>query len=249
MCFITDAGNCTGDKFGNLESPTGGSGGGTSCGRKYQSCQCPSSYKSCDCGGAVGATSCTINGQTTYSSCKSCCSDTCPSGYSKTNPGGCYNTSRTECGTMCYKSKSCCDSSSSDWCPVHSTCHGDCCKDGTLQPCDTKCGGSGCSSSGSGGSSSGSGSGSSSGSGSNWEMKHQTIRTINCRCEPGYLGGYHIYFDEECTCDENGADCSTTNRYIGTRYNDIASCEAAIPSVNSNMCDGHTTGAWVVTCP
>ena len=28
VCFITDAGNCSGDKFGNLETPEGGSGGG-----------------------------------------------------------------------------------------------------------------------------------------------------------------------------------------------------------------------------
>ena len=49
------------------------SGVGEACGGKYASCQCPSSYKSCECGGAAGATSCTVNGQTTYSSCKSCC--------------------------------------------------------------------------------------------------------------------------------------------------------------------------------
>ena len=50
------------------------SGVGEACGGKYASCQCPSSYKSCECGGAAGATSCTVNGVTTYSSCKSCCS-------------------------------------------------------------------------------------------------------------------------------------------------------------------------------
>ena len=50
------------------------SGVGEACGGKYASCQCPGSYKSCECGGAAGATSCTVNGQTTYSSCKSCCS-------------------------------------------------------------------------------------------------------------------------------------------------------------------------------
>ena len=50
------------------------SGVGEACGGKYASCQCPSSYKSCECGGAAGATSCTVNGVTTYSSCKECCS-------------------------------------------------------------------------------------------------------------------------------------------------------------------------------
>ena len=29
VCFITDAGNCSGDKFGNTETPGGGNGGGT----------------------------------------------------------------------------------------------------------------------------------------------------------------------------------------------------------------------------
>ena len=91
------------------------SGVGEACGGKYASCQCPGSYKSCECGGAAGATSCTVNGVTTYSSCKSCC-----------------------------------NSSSSNWCWVHSTCHGDCCSDGTIDSCDERCGGSGCSSSGGG---------------------------------------------------------------------------------------------------
>ena len=172
VCFITDAGNCSGQEFGNLETPDGGIpddhgtpkelcekagypltgscptlqvpnrrcpydsnyydkcvcqsgliscpspqiGVGPSCGGKYQSCQCPSNYKSCDCGSAVGASSCTINGKTTYSDCKACCDDTCPSGYSKSYPGGCYDTSRTGCGNTCYKAKECepqCD----DTCP------------------------------------------------------------------------------------------------------------------------------------
>ena len=84
-------------------------GVGSSCGGKYESCQCPSSYRSCECGGASGASSCTINGETKYSSCKACC-----------------------------------DSSHPDWCSVHRNCHGDCCKDGSIEPCDARCGGSGC---------------------------------------------------------------------------------------------------------
>ncbi len=190
-------------------------GVGTSCGGKYQSCQCPSSYKSCDCGGAVGATSCTINGTTTYSSCKSCCSDTCPSGYSKTNPGGCYEVSRTECGTTCYKSKSCCNSSSSDWCSVHSTCHGDCCKDGTLQPCDTRCGGSGCSSSG--GSSSGSGS---SGSDTCTDRIPYPSREYQYTSETGCGGSY--YSERFSICGETIYVCSN-GRSVG--YDSNVHCE------------------------
>ncbi len=84
-------------------------GVGSSCGGKYESCQCPGSYRSCECGGASGASSCTINGETKYSSCKACC-----------------------------------DSSHPDWCLVHRNCHGDCCKDGSIETCDARCGGSGC---------------------------------------------------------------------------------------------------------
>ena len=84
-------------------------GVGSSCGGKYESCQCPGSYRECECGGASGASSCTINGVTKYSSCKACC-----------------------------------DSNNPNWCDVHRTCHGDCCSDGTIEPCDTRCGGSGC---------------------------------------------------------------------------------------------------------
>ena len=109
---------------GLISCPSPQIGVGPSCGGKYQSCQCPSSYKSCDCGPAVGASSCTINGRTTYSSCKACCDDTCPSGYSKSYPGGCYDTSRTECGTTCYKSKECCDDTGR-YCGGYSYCTGD----------------------------------------------------------------------------------------------------------------------------
>lgn len=41
-----------------------------------------------------------------------------------------------------------CSSSSDNWCSVHSTCHGDCCANGTIESCDLQCGGSGCETSG-----------------------------------------------------------------------------------------------------
>ena len=79
-------------------------GVGTACGGKYASCQCPSSYKSCSCGKASGASSCTWGGTTKYSSCQSCCSDTCPSGLSYISCGkqNKVQVSTTECGTPCY---------------------------------------------------------------------------------------------------------------------------------------------------
>ena len=63
-------------------------GVGTACGGKYANCKCPSSYKSCDCGKASGAKSCTWNGTTKYSSCKKCCTDTCPS-YTLSSSSSC----------------------------------------------------------------------------------------------------------------------------------------------------------------
>ena len=143
------------------------SGVGEACGGKYASCQCPSSYKSCECGGAAGATSCTVNGQTTYSDCKSCC-----------------------------------NSSSSNWCWVHSTCHGDCCSDGTIDSCDERCGGSGCSSSG--GSDSGS-SGSGSGSGGVSPMGRGTYtRSCSCVPEPGSETYYLIRIVTQNRCNIGG---------------------------------------------
>ena len=82
---------------------------GTVCGGKYASCQCPSSYQTCSCGAAAGASSCTWGGTTKYSSCKKCCSDTCPSGSKSVS---CYagqrkvKVSTTECGSSCYRCQS-----------------------------------------------------------------------------------------------------------------------------------------------
>ena len=164
------------------------SGVGEACGGKYASCQCPGSYKSCECGGAAGATSCTVNGQTTYSDCKSCC-----------------------------------NSSSSNWCWVHSTCHGDCCSDGTIDSCDERCGGSGCSSSGgsdSGSSGSGSGSGnngSGSGngtcsSGQKWALSGGVYGCVDCMSGVAQVElkreGGSCYFDSSATAySDGGAWC------------------------------------------
>ena len=178
------------------------SGVGEACGGKYASCQCPGAYKSCECGGAAGATSCTVNGQTTYSDCKSCC-----------------------------------NSSSSNWCWVHSTCHGDCCSDGTIDSCDERCGGSGCSSSGgsdSGSSGSGSGSGNN-GSGGNTcvpELVWGTVYTsYSCGCT-GYLKDYKRYIREASRCvDSSGGlvhdDFSDRYSYGTTLYATVSECEAA----------------------
>ena len=59
-------------------------------------------------GGEVGASTCYTGSTKKFSQCKACCDDTCPSGYSLTMPDGCYDTATTECGTTCYKEKSCC---------------------------------------------------------------------------------------------------------------------------------------------
>ena len=80
-------------------------GVGKECEGKYRSCKCPDYFSSCECGPADGALSCTWDGKTTYSACKPCCSDTCPSGsistYCSSNQDK-IQVSTTECGTPCY---------------------------------------------------------------------------------------------------------------------------------------------------
>ena len=87
--------------------------------------------------------------------CKYTCNMNCPSGTSTSNPGGCGGSTTNGCGnrTCYYPYQSCCNSSSSNWCSVHGTCHGNCCTDGTISSCDPQCGGSGCGGGGGGGSS------------------------------------------------------------------------------------------------
>ena len=96
------------------------SGVGEACGGKYASCQCPGSYKSCECGGAAGATSCTVNGVTTYSSCKSCCENrgtltSCPTGY---------RCEYEACTNKYYKVDGC--QSGYDWNATTQTCTSQC---------------------------------------------------------------------------------------------------------------------------
>ena len=69
-----------------------------------------------DCTPISNQTNCKYGTQTvdngcggTATICKDC-DNSCPSGYSLTNPGGCYDSSKNGCGNTCYKSKSCCDS-------------------------------------------------------------------------------------------------------------------------------------------
>lgn len=162
------------------------SGSGTFCGGKYKSCNCaslyswtgsacvhthsyscPSGYKTsssgmispvstskiCACGATSGT--CYKEGHSHSYSCPSGYSSSCSYGYSSTTSQIC------SCGATsgtCYSCNSApaCTSSSSNYCPHHGSCHGDCCKDGTYQSCDTRCGGNGCSTSSSSSSSGGS---------------------------------------------------------------------------------------------
>ena len=75
-------------------------GVGTACGGKYKSCKCPSKYKSCNCGKAAGASSCTWNGVTKYSSCRSCCTPKKPA-------SGCQLGTRS-CNDGCGGTTTCC---------------------------------------------------------------------------------------------------------------------------------------------
>ncbi|MDY4841586.1 MAG: hypothetical protein SO314_04400 [Alphaproteobacteria bacterium] len=119
---------------------TGSQAGTTECGSicRYCNTLCSSGSTSYS-GSVVGYNEC-------GNACRSC-STSCPSNTSTSDPGGCGGSTTNECGTKTcyYPYESCCNSYSSNWCSVHSTCHGDCCSDGTLESCDPQCGGSGCS--------------------------------------------------------------------------------------------------------
>ena len=145
---------------------------GGSCDGKYNACVCKSEYSqnSSNCNGeyqpageacdgnynqcemrpecTISSKDCTY-GCAEYNSCDrctSCESDPACNVTDKNCDYGCE--SYNSCG-KCISCKSApCDSSSSNWCSVHSSCHGDCCSDGSIEACDTRCGGSGCSSSG-----------------------------------------------------------------------------------------------------
>ena len=141
---------------------------GGSCDGKYNDCVCKSEYSqnSSNCNGeyqpageacdgnynqcemrpecTISSKDCTY-GCAEYNSCDrctSCESDPACNVTDKNCDYGCE--SYNSCG-KCISCKSApCDSSSSNWCSVHSSCHGDCCSDGSIEACDTRCGGSGC---------------------------------------------------------------------------------------------------------
>ena len=70
--------------------------------RKENPC---SGYSSCECGGEVGAASCYSGSIQKFKSCKKCCDDTCPSGWTDTICPTGYSkvySGKTECGNSCY---------------------------------------------------------------------------------------------------------------------------------------------------
>ena len=145
---------------------------GGSCDGKYNACVCKSEYSqnSSNCNGeyrpagescegnynrcemrpecTVSSMSCTYGcaGYNSCDRCTSCESDPACNVTDKNCDYGCE--SYNSCGKCISCKSASCDSSSSNWCSVHSSCHGDCCSDGSIEACDTRCGGSGCSSSG-----------------------------------------------------------------------------------------------------
>ncbi|MBP3345611.1 MAG: hypothetical protein J6L86_01080, partial [Alphaproteobacteria bacterium] len=114
----------------------------------YYTCNmnCPSGTSTSNPGGCGGSTKNGCRTKTCYYPYEPCCTPSCSDTTSSCSCGS-YTIS-DGCGGTCRRCESCCSPSSYNWCSVHSTCHGDCCSDGTLESCDPQCGGSGCSSSG-----------------------------------------------------------------------------------------------------
>ncbi|MDY4840859.1 MAG: hypothetical protein SO314_00635, partial [Alphaproteobacteria bacterium] len=133
--------------------------------------------------------------------------------------------------------------SSSGWCEVHGSYHGDCCTDGTLSPSDPQCTGSGSSSSSSGSSGGGSsssgsgssGSGSSSGSTCNKfkSCSNKCTGVINtvphCQQRSGFVAlncGLNITRDWVNCSGQSKTTSGTAYDRIGS-YSTSAACEAA----------------------
>ena len=94
-----------------------------------------------------------------------------------------------------------CNSSSSDWCPVHGNCHVNCCTDGTIEPCDTRCGGSGCVSAG----------GTSSGISSLSSGEYYFWCCDRNRCD---FDGCYSIVGRDCDNNEGYTDCTLTRDFL-----------------------------------
>ncbi|MBQ8631228.1 MAG: hypothetical protein IJ479_05855, partial [Alphaproteobacteria bacterium] len=176
----------------------------------YYTCNmdCPSGTSTSNPGGCGGSTRNGCNTKTCYYPYQSCCTPSCSS------DSGCSCGTYTVsdgCGGTCTKCSSCCSPSSYNWCSVHSTCHGDCCSDGTLESCDPQCGGSGCSSSG--------------GSSGGGCSKHYTWQR-------GYVsnGGADYVYSVQCVCSDG------SSRDLGTEtiWDSCWRCDAAHLTCKAN---------------
>ena len=193
---------------------------------------CPynSSYKKCVCNPCSGynytASEATEQGYIMGESCNSCGTlkykrtENACSGYTTCECGGengagvCYSGS-TKKFSAC---KSCCNSSSSNWCSVHSTCHGDCCSDGSIEPCDERCGGSGCSSSDSGGSSCRMGEG-------------NAYASCGCTSHPRIDNYYLAYSSTYYACDDGNTETITVE-WLATPYLD--NCQERVSELEAD---------------
>ena len=174
----------------------------------YKYCVCPSTYKYACTGTGYGSGNGTA----------------CDGKYTKCNCSGGYVWS----GSACV-----CNSSSSRWCSVHSSCHGDCCSDGTIESCDPRCGGSGCHTHSY---SCPSGSYSSSSS-----CSYGTSGTVSKTCSCGATSG---------TCYTCAAALAHTHSYScpSGSYSSSSSCSYGTSGTVSKTCSCGATSGTCYTC-
>ena len=195
-----------------------------------QSCPYNESYKKCVCNPCSGydytASEANAQGYTPGEVCNSCgtmkykrSANACD-GFKECTDGGaagaevCYSGSLkkfSEC-------KEVCNSGSSNWCSVHGTCHGDCCSDGSIEACDERCGGAGCSASDSGGSSCRMGEGNAYGS-------------CSCGSHPRIDGYYLAASSTYYVCDDGNTNTNTVE-WLATP--DLNSCEARVSQLEAD---------------
>ena len=127
-CYCAGSTTCTGSTSSSNPYPSSSGAYSTSC----VNCAGNTLY-TWTCNRTCGADISSKPSNSSYTTCTDCSGThnvgwSCNSGYHKSG-----NSCEEDCGPSSY-----------NWCPVHSSCHTNCCTDGTIEPCDPQCGGSGC---------------------------------------------------------------------------------------------------------
>ena len=183
-----------------------------------------------------------------YASCDgkyiACCDGSCPSGTSKTNPGGCGGSTTNDCGDTCYYPyQPCCTPLPSE---SNCSCGSGSCSDGCggTRTCCSTCYTPPPSGGGGGSSNTSSNGGGGGGGGSSSDKPNKTCHTIreSCNCSPisgsCHMGSSSYYFTVSCNCTtytdgvQSGTHTGTPD--VASGYKSMSECSSGMHSVSWN---------------